>query len=108
MAYTDTNNITFNSFDSNSNKYGKKLSNNKYTGATVNDLEDIATENGGKLPTTINGLEIDWNGAVLRNANFQSGGELTINTTGELLNLINEMQKEIYVLSAAVIALSSK
>jgi len=86
MAYTDNNHIIYNSFDGNIFSRGKKVSNEQFLGATVDDLSDIASENGGKLPTTINGLEIDWNGAVLPNANFQSGGSLTINSTGDLLN----------------------
>jgi len=56
----------------------------------------------------INAVDIDWNGAVLPDGNIQTAGSVTINTSGELLNLINEMQKEIYVLSAAVIAIGSK
>ena len=54
----------------------------------------------------VSGIDIDWNGAVLPNGNLENSSSLTINTTGELLNLINEMQKEIYALSAAVIALA--
>lgn len=54
----------------------------------------------------VNIADIDWNGAVLPNANLQDGKSMTINTTADLLKLVNEMQKEIYVLSAAVIALS--
>ena len=65
MAYTDTNNIVFNTFDGNSNVLGKKVSNEQYWGATVNDLADIASDNGGKLPTIVNAVEIDWNGAQL-------------------------------------------
>ncbi|MBR2016909.1 MAG: hypothetical protein IKA00_06390 [Prevotella sp.] len=78
MAYNDKSGITFNSFDSNGNKYKNKLLNNQYSGASVDDLADIANDNGGVLPTTINALEIDWNGMVL--------GDKTINTTGELLS----------------------
>jgi len=67
MAYTDTNNITFNSFDGDIFVRGKKVSNEQYLGATINDLADIASENGGILPTIINALEIDWNGAQITN-----------------------------------------
>jgi hypothetical protein len=56
----------------------------------------------------INVVDIDWNGAVLPNANITSGGSVTIKTAGQLLNLINEMQKEIYTLAAAVIAIGNK
>jgi len=52
--------------------------------------------------------DVDWNGAVLPDANLTTAGSVTINTTGQLLNLINEMQKEIYVLSAAVIAIGTR
>ena len=89
MAYIDINNITFNSFDSNSYKKGKKVSNTKYSGATVDDLADIAADNGGKLPTIVNALEIDWNGAELGTINDINLG--TINTTGDLLNAIKAL-----------------
>ena len=47
-------------------------------GATDADLVDIASDNGGKLPTIVNAVEIDWNGAQL--------GDKEIKTTGELLS----------------------
>ncbi len=53
-------------------------------------------------------VQIDWNGAQLPQADPASGGAYTITSTGKLLSLINEMQKEIYTLAAAVIALSNK
>jgi hypothetical protein len=56
----------------------------------------------------INVVDIDWNGAVLPNANITTGESVTIKTSGQLLNLINEMQKEIYTLAAAVIAIGNK
>ena len=74
----------FNTFDSNSNKFEKKLSNNKYNGATVDDLSDIASENGGKLPTIVNAVEIDWNGARPDIGEGENG----ITTIGELLTSI--------------------
>ncbi len=80
MAYNDKTGIIFNSFDSNASAFKKKLSNTQYAGASVNDLADIANDNGGVLPTTINSLEIDWNGAIV------SGQEL--NTTGEVLSML--------------------
>jgi len=55
----------------------------------------------------INGIEIDWNGAQLPNSGDTAGNQ-EINHTGELLKLINEMNKRIYTLTAAVIALSNK
>ena len=56
----------------------------------------------------INVVNVDWNGAVIPNGDLANGTSKTINTTGELLSLINEMQQEIYVLSAAVVALANK
>ena len=56
---------------------------------------------------SINAIDIDWNTAELPNSNLD-GGLKTISNTGELLNLINEIQKEIYALSAAIIALSNR
>jgi hypothetical protein len=84
MAYRDTNNITFNTFDGDSFARGKKVSNSQYLGATVDDLADIASDNGGKLPTIVNAVEIDWNGAVLPNSNTSFGTSITINTTSEI------------------------
>lgn len=78
MGYIDKNGIQFNSFDSNASAFKKKLSNTQYAGASVDDLADIANDNGGVLPTTINAVEIDWNGA-------QVAGK-TLNTTGEVLS----------------------
>lgn len=80
MGYIDKNGITFNSFDSNASAFKKKLSNTQYAGASVDDLADIANDNGGVLPTTINAVEIDWNGA-------QVAGK-TLNTTGEMLSIL--------------------
>jgi len=58
------------------------------------------------LPS-VQSVDIDWNGAILPNANISTGGSVTINTTGELLKLINDMQQEIYTLAAAVIAIGN-
>jgi len=49
--------------------------------------------------------DIKWCGAVLPNGDISTGGQMSIDTTGELLSLINSMQNEIYVLGAAVMAL---
>ena len=51
-----------------------------YTSDELN--EDFGV--GGNLPTIINAVEIDWNGAEL-NLPDDLGGTKTINTTGELL-----------------------
>ena len=79
MAYNDKSGIIFNTFNNSStvsNSVKKKLSNWELIGASVDDLADIANDNGGVLPTTINSVEIDWNGADL-------GNSYQINTTGE-------------------------
>lgn len=55
----------------------------------------------------INVVDIDWNGAVLKDADLENKSDVTLNNSGDLLKLIEEIQKEIYVLSAAVIALGS-
>ena len=81
MAYTDNNNISFTTFDGNTLSRIKKVGNEQYLGATVNDLEDIASDNNGKLPTVINALEIDWNGAQVEE-------NVTLNSTGDLLSWI--------------------
>ncbi len=60
MAYTDKNNITLNSFDGDIFPRIKKVGNNQNRGATIDDLSDIASENGGNLPTIVNAVEIDW------------------------------------------------
>lgn len=52
-------------------------------------------------------LDINWCGALLPNSG-DTAGNLSISTTEELLTLINEMNKRIYTLTAAVIALSNK
>ena len=56
----------------------------------------------------INTVDIDWNSAVLPNSDTSTGGSKTITNSGELLKLIDDMQKEIYVLTAAVIALANR
>lgn len=52
--------------------------------------------------------DINWCGALLPNASPSSAGAITINTSSDLLDLINNMQQEIYTLTAAVIALANK
>lgn len=76
--YIDKNgNITFNSVPtSNFMQVGQLLSHPDLSGASDADLADIANDNGGVLPTTINSVEIDWNGADL-------GNSYQINTTRE-------------------------
>ena len=55
----------------------------------------------------VNAVDIDWDGAVLEGANLKNNTDVTLKTSGQLLKLIEDIQKEIYVLSAAVIALGS-
>ena len=72
--------------------------------------DNVVTDlrSGDTAAKLFDAVQIDWNGAYLDSADIQNGGPLTINTTGDLMTLVNEMQKEIYVLSAAVIALSQQ
>lgn len=74
----------------------------KFYNGTNGDFSDAQTDG---LEPFINGVEIDWNGAVLPNSDLSTGSSVTINTTGELLSLIDQMQQEIYTLAAAVIAI---
>ena len=49
-------------------------------------------DGAGSTPSlSINAVDIDWNGAVLPQSNISNGGSLTINNTGDLLNLVNEI-----------------
>ena len=56
----------------------------------------------------INAVDINWNEGIVPNGDLANGTSKTIKTTGDLLSLINTMQQEIYVLSAAVVALANK
>ena len=77
--YTDKNgNITFNSVNVNVLPRTKSIGNENINGASDADLTDIANDNGGRLPSKVNAVEIDWNGAQL--------GDKEINTTGEFLS----------------------
>jgi len=80
---------------------GIKISSNPIN---VNGLSSTDPDDGSGILNIVN---IDWNGAIIPNGDLANGTSKTINTTGELLSLINEMQQEIYVLSAAVVALSN-
>ena len=81
---------------------------NNGSNLSLQKMKSNATSfNYGEYAKLINAVEIDWNGAVLSDANPSNGGATSqINDTAQLLDLINTMQKEIYVLTAAVIALS--
>ena len=98
MGFTK-NNITFTSFPTGN------ITNSAYPPAN-DPLTKVAA---GKASSFIlQSVLIDWNGAQLPNADPTTGSTITLNRTEDLLNLINEMQKEIYTLTAAVIALSNK
>lgn len=73
--------INFNSVDTTLMGVGQKVGNNYNRNATASDLAEIASDNGGKLPTIVNAVEIDWNAAQL-------DSDTTINTTGEILSPI--------------------
>ena len=60
------------------------------------------------IKPAVNAVDIDWNEAVIPYGNLETGDSVTVNSTGELLSLISKMQQEIFVLSAAVAALSEK
>ena len=76
--YTDISGIQFNSVNVDVLPRTKSIGNKDIVDATSEDLSDIAEENGGQLPSTVNAVEIDWNGA-------QVAGK-TLNTTGEVLS----------------------
>ena len=76
-------------------------------GAGKVSIDSAAKLNAGNVNNVINAVSIDWNQAQLPNSS-NVGGNLEIQRTGQLLSLINEMQKEIYTLTAAVIALSNR
>jgi len=78
----------------------------KYTNLN-NILNGVYDPDQQNVEKSINTVEIDWNGAVLKGADLENNANLTLNTSGDLLKLIEDIQKEIYVLSAAVIALGS-
>jgi hypothetical protein len=65
----------------------------KYTHTNNLNIDGIYQADGqGATPTlSINAVDIDWNGAVLPQSDISNGGSLTINNTGDLLNLVNEI-----------------
>ena len=48
-----------------------------------NNVDFAAAGTDGVKPF-VNAVEIDWNGAVLPNSDITNGGQITINTTGEI------------------------
>jgi len=55
----------------------------------------------------IQASKINWEGLQIEN-NEDNTKKIEINTTEDLANLLNNIQKDLYVLSAAVIALGHK
>lgn len=84
MVQYNDNNIQFNSIDVTLMGIGKKVGHLDNANATSEDLVDIASENGGKLPTVVNAVEIDWNEAQVSTPD----GTETVNTSGEMLSLV--------------------
>jgi hypothetical protein len=84
-------NINFSNLNT-SNDGGYYSATGKYTKLS-NITDGVYTADGaGSTPAlSINAVDIDWNGAVLPQSNISNGGSLTINNTGELLNLVNEI-----------------
>lgn len=109
MAYTDNKGISFYAFDGNIFTRGKKVGNDQYLGATVDDLANIAADNGGSLPSIVNAVEIDWNGAKIENAinkyksNMPEGQQNSyIYETSDLLDEMAAMRAQIDTLTDLV------
>ena len=79
-------------------------------GVGIDANSDVWKANGSTTNwvSAVNAVDIDWNDAVIPYGNLETGQPVTVNSTGELLSLISKMQQEIFVLSAAVAALSEK
>ena len=94
--------------------FNKILTNNKLLtqdkGVGIDVNSDVWKTNGSTTNwvSAVNAVDIDWNEAVIPYGNLETGESVTVKTTGELLSLISKMQQEIFVLSAAVAALSEK
>ena len=78
MAYLDKNGIQFTHYDGNILPRSKKIGNIDLQDYNIDDFVD-----GSDIPTVVNAVEIDWNGAQLVGA--------TIDTTGDLLNYIQNL-----------------
>ena len=103
---------------------GVKFASAKLDGIQFNKIQYVGTNDSARtvqktnpwspehpstsMAYTINAVDIDWNNAVIPYGNLETGQSVTVKTTGELLSLISKMQQEIFVLSAAVAALSHK
>lgn len=73
------------------------VKNNSYNITTKQALINGGYEEYGGY--SINAIDIDWNAVELPNSNTTTGGKLIIKNSGELLNLINKIQQEIYILT---------
>lgn len=64
---------------------------NDYSGYTNNDNSFL-----------LNAVDIDWNSAELPHGNPENGNSVTLNTTGQLLSLINKMAEVIKELETQI------
>lgn len=91
MAYID-NTISFGSFKGTGISLGKNVINKQNVGCTLNELNENAADNNGLLPSTVNAIEIDWNGANLSAIGTEFS---SIRTTGQLLKAIIAVQNKV-------------
>ena len=70
----------------------------------VSDQEGVDPNFGG----IVNAVDIDWNGGQLTKGDGSSSSTRTINNTGDLLDVINKQQEQIYILASAIIALQNQ
>ena len=96
--------IVFNKISKNQNLLAQD------NGVGIEANKDVWKANGSTTNWVgaVNAVDIDWNEAVIPYGDLENGTDVTVKTTGELLSLISKMQQEIFVLSAAVAALSEK
>ena len=79
-----------------------------YSARTVQKTNPWSPEHPStSMAYTINAVDIDWNNAVIPYGNLETGENVNVKTTGELLSLISKMQQEIFELSATVTALNN-
>ena len=105
-SYTDENSITFNNLDSNPSP---KLT---IPGKIVNAQNDFEYANEDGIKPVVNAVEIDWNNANIADAITElnnTDGQITegtpvetINTTGDLLYTIANLQAQVTVLTNLV------
>ena len=101
---------------------GVKFASAKLDGIQFNKIQYVGTNDSARtvqktnpwspehpstsMAYTINAVDIDWNNAVIPYGNLETGENVNVKTTGELLSLISKMQQEIFELSATVTALN--